>query len=609
MNTESFIVRSRQINGSQYGYEQTIFVNWKTPIVIICKVHGAFKQWPETHLKGAGCKRCKGIKAMAVKVIESANNFITRARKAHGEKYNYSKTIYIASHQKVVIICPNHGDFEQVASSHLLGSVCRLCAQELQKNINKKNFKKLTCEFIENARSIHGNKYDYKDVLYLNYNTPVKIICSFHGLFLQSPGIHLNGGGCKRCADIQRGEAKRQKAAQEFLSRVNDVHGSKYDYSKAKYVGSSLKLEIICKKHGSFLIAPNCLLRGQGCSRCGTESMAEKQSTGKNKFIEQAMAVHGGKYDYSKTIYVSTHRHVTIICLQHGFFSQAPSGHISGRGCPKCGIEKCAKNNMDSLEVFIEKAKMIHGEKYDYSKAIYKGSSTSLTIICTLHGPFLQRPDKHCGAGHGCPTCVNRDMDTEKFILRAQEVHRGKYNYKQSIYTIAKAKITIICPEHGLFEQVAWNHMAGIGCPLCVDQLNSRGVKRIEAWLGKNSISFMREKTFSDLRSHKRGNKHLRFDFFLTDLNVLIEFDGEQHFKPNKFWGGDESFNNLKSNDQRKNSWAIENGYNLLRINFNDKDNIESMLSDYLCNFCKFNTGYNLSNNGTCTETMNNKGQ
>lgn len=582
MKTSDFVKKAIKLHGNRYDYSLTEFVDWKTPLKIICSVHGTFDQWPYTHLKGSGCKRCKGKEAKEVDRKKAADTFIEKAIKKHGKRYDYSKTIYISSKENVLINCLAHGEFPQKASNHLMGKGCPDCSFDKKKSIRIDNLKDLQNVFIEKSLKIHRGYYSYEKVVYVDSNSEVEITCPIHGSFFQRPYLHSKGSICKACSDKAKGERKRLKAAQEFVERCKKLHGDKYDYSKARYKKSSEKVEIICLKHGPFKIRPNSFLQGVGCDKCGTESMASKQATGIIKFIEQSKKVHRDKYDYSQVEYKSTHTHVIIACPHHGPFPQAPSGHIAGRGCPLCGIKKCAENIRHSLEIFIKKAKEIHGEKYDYSHANYINSSSNLTIICSIHGPFPQTPAHHIHSNQGCPSCANRDMTTEKFIERAKEKHKNKYDYSTSVYKTARGFIDINCLVHGIYPQRAWNHLNGNGCPLCVDAMNSRGVRRIEAWLQKNDILFEREKTFPDLVSSKKGKKSLRFDFYIPGLEVLIEFDGQQHFEANDHWGGEKAFLELIANDKKKNEWVKNKKYILTRISYLEEERIEDILAAYL---------------------------
>lgn len=586
MNTKSFIERAQKIHCDKFSYDQTVFTNWKAPLVIKCSIHGPFKQWPEVHLRGGGCKRCKLKQAKAQKIFIAAGSFEIRAKAIHGNKYDYSTVIYTRSNQNVSIVCPKHGVFKQSPSNHLSGRGCRKCGWEERSRVEKHKFRNRTqlldnTAYIAHAKKIHGERYDYSDLHFVDSKTKVRILCQKHGLFTQDPLRHLSGSGCKACADKIKGEKKRNKAAEEFSQRAIEIHGNKYDYSKTVYSNNSCKVEIFCKKHGPFYIRPNSHLNGSGCKACGIERRSAKQATSLEKFINQAREIHQNRYDYSEVVYARTHQPVTIICSNHGSFSQAPSAHIAGRGCPKCGIEKCANSIRSDLKEFISNAQIRHFKKYDYSHSVYESSNIPLSIVCPHHGMFLQKPSKHL-AGHGCPSCANRDMNTKKFIQRATEVHGTKYDYSQVIYKTARSKINISCPKHGFFQQVPHHHLKGVGCALCVDLLNSQGICQIEKWLIKSGIGYEREKKFPDLRSGKTGNNFLRFDFYLPLFHALIEFDGQQHFKANERFGGDEAFQKLLSNDNFKNKWAKEKGFQLIRISHSEIKECEAKISKIL---------------------------
>ena len=255
--------------------------------------------------------------------------FIERAKKIHGDKFDYSKVNYVNSSTKVCIICPKHGEFWQNPASHLSGRGCPKCANE------KKGFYHIssTKEFIEKAKKIYGDRFDYSKVTYKDNRTKVCIICPIHGEFWQRPYSHLSGRGCNLCS-------KPVHDTESFIAESKKVHSDKYDYSKTKYVDAKTKVCIICQKHGEFWVTPNNHLRGKGCYYCGREVSAKKQSLSTQQFIEKAREVHGDKYDYSKVAYVNNHTDVCIICPIHGEFWQRPSKHLKGQGCPKCNESK-----------------------------------------------------------------------------------------------------------------------------------------------------------------------------------------------------------------------------------------------------------------------------
>ena len=189
---------------------------------------------------------------------------------------------------------------------------------------------------------------------------------------------------------------------EQYIEKAKRVHGDKYDYSKVEYVNNFTKVCIICPQHGEFWQAPKYHLQGQGCPKCG--GRMRKSS---DDFIEDGKKIHGDKYDYSKVEYVNNKTKVCIICPKHGEFFVTPHNHLKGRGCPICGAENRRKNRASTTESFIEKAKKVHGDKYDYSKIEYTNSLTKVCIICPQHGEFWQTPSNHINPTRprNCPKC------------------------------------------------------------------------------------------------------------------------------------------------------------------------------------------------------------
>jgi G:T-mismatch repair DNA endonuclease (very short patch repair protein) len=201
----------------------------------------------------------------------STNEYITKAKIIHGDIYDYSKLIYINVRTKIIIICNKHGEFTSTASNHLLGTGCPQCFREKLKVINSLTFE----QFISKSILVHGNKYDYSQSIYVNYETPIIIICKKHGKFKQMPAHHLRGSGCDRCAH-ERVDPQQTKNISLFIRQANMVHENAYDYSKSVYVNNETKLEIICPDHGSFWQTPLSHLHGSGCSKCSV-SVSNKE--------------------------------------------------------------------------------------------------------------------------------------------------------------------------------------------------------------------------------------------------------------------------------------------------------------------------------------------
>lgn len=261
-----------------------------------------------------------------------------------------------------------------------------------------------TKEFIEKAKIVHGDRYDYSKVVYINPKEKVCIICPIHGEFWQKPYNHLNGQGCGKCR-YELLSSKHKKATSKWIEEVRKVHGDKYNYSKVEYKSCQEKVCIICPTHGEFWQRPLSHLQGQGCPHCNGNANKNTEL-----FIKEAIKVHNDKYDYSKVEYKNNKTKVCIICPKHGEFWQTPQKHLNNRGCPICGGS--AKSNTDD---FIEKARKVHGNKYNYSKVEYVNAHTKVKIKCPKHGEFLQIPSDHL-QGKGCPNCSHFISKAEKEI-------------------------------------------------------------------------------------------------------------------------------------------------------------------------------------------------
>lgn len=202
----------------------------------------------------------------------------------------------------------------------------------------------------------------------------------------------------------------------EFIEKAKEIHGDKYDYSKVNYENRSTKVCVICPIHGEFWQTPEAHLHKQGCPKCSGNAKLTTE-----EFIIKAKKRHGDKYDYSKTIYINACTKVCIICPEHGEFWQTPHNHLSGQGCPKCSIELNKEYKRRSVKSFIEEAKAVHGDKYDYSKVKYVNNYTKVCIICPEHGEFWQTPNSHLSGGSGCPMCASSHLEEEIRIFLKEE--------------------------------------------------------------------------------------------------------------------------------------------------------------------------------------------
>ena len=357
-------------------------------------------------------------------------------------------------------------------------------------------------DFIEKAKQIHGEHYDYSLVDYKNMRTKVKIICNIHKIdFLQLPLNHLKFDGCPLCKKKNQQlknkgrKSKSKLSTEEVIKRLKNKFGNNdYDYSLVDYVNRRTKVKIICKKCGR--INEVYINTTNLCNHCSHIKAQENRKI--NDFEKRANEIHNYKYEYL-TKYANIRTPIKIKCKNCGnVFEQKPNTHLEGHGCPKCGSKN---RNRKTTAEFIEEANNIHDYIYDYSKVNYINNCTKVKIIC-----------KKC---------------------------RKEFN------------------------QQPRDHLSGKGCPYCK---SSSGEKKIAAIL---KTGFETQKTFDDLINPKTGKK-LRYDFYVEEKNLLIEYNGIQHYEPIEYFGGEEAFKQIQFRDKLKIDYAAKNNINLLIIKYDE---------------------------------------
>jgi hypothetical protein len=263
-------------------------------------------------------------------------------------------------------------------------------------------------------------------------------------------------------------------------------------------------------------------------------------------------------YNYSNVKYKNYHTKVDIICPIHGLFKQSPKAIINHKnGCVHCTKKITILN-------FKDKSNNIHDNKYDYSKVEFISSTIKVDIICPIHGLFKQKMTNHIHYNQGCPKCSStHKSNINLFIKRGNIIHNNKYDYSNVLYINSTTKVDIICPIHGLFKQMPQSHInKKTGCPECNE---SKGEKIINNFLIDNNIIFKSQKKFKDCKN----KNSLPFDFYLIDYNILIEYDGIQHFQPVEYFGGELNFKIIQQNDLIKNNYCKDKNIKLIRIPYN----------------------------------------
>lgn len=266
-------------------------------------------------------------------------------------------------------------------------------------------------EFKYFAKGLFGDRYSYDRVDYKNRRSMITLVCSKHGEFVIRANSILGGRKttpCKGCHADQW--------VDDFVTRALEAHGDSYDYSMVVYPegNQDYPVDLICYKHGSFTTNAYSHVQGRaGCPECHSEN----NRLGLEAFLAKAHAVHENRYDYSDVVYVHGRKPVSIRCKIHGAFEQKPDVHLMGSGCQECFTERFRL----TTEQFIERARAVHGDRYCYSKVVYRDSKTKVDVVCQTHGKFAITPNAHIACKQGCPRC--KESKGESRIRQFLEKH------------------------------------------------------------------------------------------------------------------------------------------------------------------------------------------
>jgi mannose-6-phosphate isomerase-like protein (cupin superfamily)/very-short-patch-repair endonuclease len=302
------------------------------------------------------------------------------------------------------------------------------------------------------------------------------------------------------------------------------------------------------------------------------------------EFINKAKMAHNNYYDYSNTKFKTCRDKVDIICPKHGLFGQVASSHLRGAGCAECGKGKISQSRKYNTEDFIRAANKIHGHKYNYSLMDYISFKSKVTILCKKHGTFKQTPESHLKR-NGCPTCgklsriEKRALSLQEFVFKASKVHKNKYDYSKTKYQNNKTKVSIRCCEHGPFNQRPADHLCGYGCPSCGSEKRAlKHEKMVADFFKHEGLDFLK----IQLKLKKKNNKLVRCypDFYIPKYNMIVEYNGAQHYKPvlcfakNKL-DADKKFAKQQRRDQRLRDFCNNQKIELLEIDGRKYTNIK----------------------------------
>lgn len=382
---EVYIKRCKAKFGDKYNYDKVKYVNQNTDITIICPNHGEVSVNPQSLLNSDwGCPKCAREHAIESYKI-TKDEFIQRAKEKFDDRFDYSKLDYKGYEEKTTFICRLHTHFITSPFLHLLAldGGCPDCHKYRMEHMNSSM---TTAEYIEQAKIVHGDKYDYSPTDYCSYKKMIQIRCKVHDyVFQMLPRTHLNGAGCPICEQENLMEYEQRK--QEILEKRK----VKWERIKQK---REISKEILSSKPAGI-------------------------AYGVEEFLRLARLIHGDDFEYPniKQEYKNLNTPITIHCNEHNWdFPQAPSKHLKGQGCPRC------IGRHQTTESFIQDATYLHQNRYSYEKTEFVGAEKKVIITCKTHGDFKMLPGEHL-RGKGCPHCATSILEKKVISFLKKETN------------------------------------------------------------------------------------------------------------------------------------------------------------------------------------------
>ena len=470
--------------------------------------------------------------------------------------------IYCGSNIKIPHRCKIDGNTWNVTPSNILrGGGCPEC------NIKKK--RKTHEEYVKELAGINPNIEVIEEYRGLQVN--IMHYCLIHNFeWSARPGNLLQGRGCPLCGkDIYK--AKKSLTHEEYIKELSEKNPTIKVIEK--YSGSSEKITHYCTIHDIYWkTTPRRALNGCGCKMCKSDKFKKTRTKTHLQYVNEVsnitknIQVIGEYVDASSSIL-----HKCLICGYE--WLARPVNILQGRGCPKCA-NNIKKTHNDYLnELYIKDIDIITLEEY-------KGANTPILHLCNKHDIEWKITPRDVLAGKGCRECKCEKITSSK--LKTDERYKTELEILNvniiplEKYIDSRTDILHKCILCGYEWMVSPNNVLyRASCPRCKE---TSGERKIRLWLEKNDISYEFQKKFNDCRDEKV----LPFDFYLPDLNIIVEFDGKQHYVPIKYFGGLEQFEYIQKHDAIKNEYCKNNGISLLRIPYYKYNNIEEELNNFL---------------------------
>lgn len=361
--TDDFIKDSIAVHGEgTFIYTKVKYINNKTPVILICPLHGEFEQRPDNHLHGAGCPVCRYIKCHQETLHKRYLEYVNHVHEKFGDKFEVIEESFTGRMKDAKYICPYHGEFTKNANAFLQSKYgCNECAND-NVDYNPRTLK-TTEEWKKEAEIVHHGKYIYTKSIYTGKDNELIITCPIHGDFTQIAKNHLMGYGCPKCSGTYN--YTTEEWCEYARTKQPDAD---YIMDKVDYKSCNEKVCMICPRHGEFWIKPSDYLKGMGCYWCGVELSKEKRLRDKEDFIREANIIHKNKYDYTDIEYKGMAYEIEPVCPIHGKFKIKAGNHISlKQGCPKCApVSKLEDETRSYLNE--------HNIKYEHKyKALWLG--------------------------------------------------------------------------------------------------------------------------------------------------------------------------------------------------------------------------------------------
>lgn len=470
------------------------------------------------------------------------------------------------------------------------------------------NVKLTQDQYIAKARAKWGDAYDYSESVYLAGLKPITIRCIKHNhYFTVQAGNHistlLKSGGCPLCGQESLTEYRRKKHEEalrkaeqkkkvykprlthkeRFLKKARAMYPD-YDFSRVEYKDRETYIVVVCPVHGEFKIRPRTLLIGEkgqkphGCWKCNNLIPPYEKELTLDTFKNRMHELYGDKYTFVWSDFNNKQSMIRFTCKEHGEQRRSVTGLLDGKGCAYC-------NGKFYPPDWIKNARAVHGEKYEYDESRPpRKTSDYIRYKCPVHGWQETRYDCHVLQGCGCALCagVQNKLSAEDrkqmWIEKCRARFPGKFSYRDVVYVNNDTPVKIYCKEHHItFETTPDTHLRGSGaCPLCT---KSVGEVEIFKWLSEHAIPFETQKVIPNENMFCKRH-YLVADFYLPDLNLIIEMNGEQHYQPvEHFNTKDWTFEDQQIRDDTLRAYCKTHKISLLEIKYDKIDKIPQILA------------------------------